>query len=137
MWVGPSSKDQSFAMWLRQLATGTLNSDDETVALPRSILCPSDTIDDLVTHVYPDISCPHPASYFKKHCILAPHNTETNDLNMNVLCSFPGKEYELWAIDHALDCETIYRQLPWAHSRPSAAFIGSCNGPIQDHCQHF
>jgi ATP-dependent DNA helicase PIF1 len=107
MQVGPSTKEQSFATWLRQLATGTLNSDDETVALPRRILCPSDTIDDLVTHIYPDISHPHPASYFKECCILAPCNTETNDLNINVLRSFPGKEYKLWAIDHTLNHETF------------------------------
>jgi ATP-dependent DNA helicase PIF1 len=110
MQVGPSTKEQSFATWLRQLATGTLNLDDETVALPRRILCPSDTIDDLVTHIYPNISHPHPASYFKECCILAPCNTETNDLNINVLCSFPGKEYKLWAIDHALNHETFLEE---------------------------
>jgi hypothetical protein len=91
MRVGSSVEDQSFASWLRQLATGALNSEDQTVVLPRSILCPSDTIEDLIAHIYPDIAHCHPDSYFMERCILAPRNMGTNEINANILSSFPGQ----------------------------------------------
>ena len=32
---------------------------------------------------------------------------ETSEINTDVLSLFPGEEYHLWAIDHALDPETL------------------------------
>jgi hypothetical protein len=72
MRVGSSTDDQFFTMWQRELATGTLNMEDQTVVLPTSMLCPSDTIADLIAHVYPTIAEAHPDSYYRECCILAP-----------------------------------------------------------------
>jgi hypothetical protein len=103
MHIGSSVDDQFFAAWQRELAAGTLNMEDQTVNLPKSMLCPSDTIADLIAHVYPNIADQHPDSYYREHCILAPQNTEMNEINADVLHLFPGVEEELWAVDHALD----------------------------------
>ena len=107
MRVGPNAEDQAFATWLRQLASGTLNADDQTVALPPNIVFPSHAVADLITHVYPGITKKQPDSYFRERCLLAPRNSDTGDINADVLRMFPGEEHELWAVDHALDPTTL------------------------------
>lgn len=72
MHIGSSEDDQAFAVWLRWLAAGMLNSEDQTVTLPMLMLCPAGTVAALIHHVYPGIASPHPASYFQEHCLLAP-----------------------------------------------------------------
>ena len=71
------------------------------------MLCLAGTVAALIHHVYPGIASPHPASYFQERCLLAPWNTEMSEINWEVLNSFPGDEHHLWAIDHALDPETL------------------------------
>ena len=107
MWVGSNADDQAFAVWLRKLATGLLNVEKDCVVLPDKILCPTHAIEDLITHVYPRIFAKQPSSYFQERCILAPQNSETGEINASVLDLFPGDEHELWAVDHALDPETL------------------------------
>lgn len=63
-------------------------------------------IKDLITHVYPSIATIHPDSYFKEHCILDPQNTETSELNVEILHSFPGPKYEFWAVNLMLEDDT-------------------------------
>ena len=107
MRVGSNADDQAFAVWLRNLATGSLNVDKDCVVLPENILCDKNTIEDLIAHVYPRVSDRQPSSYFQERCILAPRNAETGDINAGVLDLFPGDEHEMWAVDHALDPETL------------------------------
>ena len=107
MRVGLGDDNQVFAIWLRQLAAGVINSEDQTVDLPKSILCPTGLIAVLIAHVYPQIACPQPPSYFQERCLLAPQNTEVSEINKEVLDLFPGEEYHLWVINHALDLETL------------------------------
>ena len=71
------------------------------------MLCPFSTIAALISHIYPGIQSLHPPSYFQECCLLAPRNMETSEINTDVLSLFPGEEYHLWAIDHALDPETF------------------------------
>ena len=107
MRVGSDADDQAFAVWLWQLATGSLNIQNNSVILPQRILCHTHAIADLISHVYPQIAKKQAVSDFKNHCILAPRNMETYDINTAILESFPGQEYELWAVNHALDPETL------------------------------
>jgi hypothetical protein len=107
MQVSSSADDQFFAAWQRELATSMLNLEDQTVILLKSMLCLSDTITDLIAHVYPSIATHHPESYYQEHCVLAPRNTEANEINAEALHLFLGDEHELWAVEHALDCETL------------------------------
>ena len=72
MRVGLGDDNQVFAIWLRQLAAGVINSEDQTVDLPKSILCPTGLIAALIAHVYPQIACLQPPSYFQECCLLAP-----------------------------------------------------------------
>ena len=107
MRVGSDPEDQAFAIWLRKLATGSLNIENDYVLLPERILCRTHAVEDLITHVYPNIEYTQPSSYFQQRCILAPRNTETGDVNADVLSLFPGEEHEMWAVDHALDPKTF------------------------------
>ena len=70
MRVGSNADDQAFAVWLRNLATGSLNVDKDCVVLPENILCDKNTIEDLIAHVYPHVSDRQPSSYFQERCIL-------------------------------------------------------------------
>ena len=106
MRVGDNDEDRSFAAWLRQLAKGDLNDEEQLIALPRRILSSTNDIEDLITHVYPNIDSFHPPSYYQERCILAPRNTEANEINAEILRLFPGEAHELWAVDTALDRDT-------------------------------
>ena len=107
MRVGSDAEDQVFASWLRNLSTGSLNIENDNVLLPEKILCQKHAIEDLIAHVYPNIENIQPSSYFLQRCILAPRNSEMGDINANVLSLFPGEEHDMWAVDHALDPETL------------------------------
>ena len=107
MRMGSTTSDKAFAVWLRKLATGSLNVQKDYVVLPHHILCSAHVVEDLISHVYPELVKKEPISNFENRCILAPRNTETYDINAAVLDLFPGREYDLWAVDHALDPETL------------------------------
>ena len=107
MRVGSDADDLAFATWLRKLATGSLNVEHDCVVLPDRILCQEHAIEELITHVYPRIETKQCSSYFQQRCILAPRNTETGDINADVLSLFPGEEHDMWAVDHTLDPETL------------------------------
>src|SRR6266702_2513343 len=103
MRVGNQPHDQQFAQWLRDLAKGTLNDMEDNVVIPGFLICPSNDLPTLIGTIYPDISIPHSMDYFRERCILAPRNREVNEINDFILNKFPGRTYDLWAIDEAYD----------------------------------
>ena len=95
-------EDRLFALWLRRLARGDLNK-DEIVTLPESLHCTSNTIEELIEHVYPDIDSLQDDSYYSKRCILCPRNQNVQEINATMLHTFPGPVHELWAVDKAIN----------------------------------
>ena len=95
-------EDRQFAIWLRQLARGDLN-DGDVVRLPPSLLCPSNSLPELIQHTYPSVHFPQHDSYFAERCILCPRNRDVHEINSLILDSFPGEVQELWAVDKAVD----------------------------------
>ena len=104
MCLGNNPTDREFATWLRQLARGDLN-DDVDVVIPPFLLCPSNSIAELIKHCYPTVHIPQPDSYFQNHCMLCPHNEDVRGLNDIILDSFPGLTIDLWSVDKAIDPE--------------------------------
>ena len=64
-------EDQQFAIWLRRLARGELNEND-IVSLPSALLCPSNSLTELIQHVYADLGHHLDDTYFAQRCILCP-----------------------------------------------------------------
>ena len=98
-------EDRLFATWQRQLARGELNDTDQEVVLPSSLLCPSNSLNELISHTYPDLESAHNDKYFLERCILSPRNKDVRSINDAILASFRGPVCELWSVDKALDPE--------------------------------
>jgi ATP-dependent exoDNAse (exonuclease V) alpha subunit len=104
--VGDACADQEFALWQRQLARGLLNDENDKVVIPDTLIAPSNNLSALIECMYPDISSPHNMDYFCEHCILAPRNRETNEINDIILDKFPRDVHNLWAVDDTFDPDT-------------------------------
>ena len=94
--------DRDFVKWLRNLARGDLNN-GETITLPSLLLCPNNSLKELIDHSYPDIHNRQNDSYFAKQCILCPRNRDVEEINSIMMDAFPGPVYEMWAVDKAVD----------------------------------
>lgn len=104
MRLGNDPTDRLFATWLRQLARGDLN-DDVDVIIPPFLLCPSNSIAELIQHTYPAVHIQQPDSYFQHRCMLCPRNDDVRTLNDIVINTFPGSEVDFWSVDKAVDPE--------------------------------
>lgn len=58
------AEDLLFTSWQRQLARGELNDNDRQVALPSSLLHPLNSLNELISHTYPDLASAHDDKYF-------------------------------------------------------------------------
>ena len=105
MRVGNGEEDRAFAVWLRDLARGVMNDSEDMVELPRHLLHLGDGLTELIAHTYADVRDVQDASYYEERCVLSPRNTEANEINENVLDTFPGETWDLWSNDDALDAD--------------------------------
>ena len=105
MRVSDAPEDRAFAEWQRRLARAEFNDDNQDVRLPRQLLCSSNTLDELLTHTFPDIATLHDDGYFFRRCVLCPRNVDVRSINDSLLNSFPGAAHDLWSVDKALDPE--------------------------------
>jgi len=106
MRVSDDADEQRFAFWLRELARGNLNDEDDNVTLPALFRCDPNSVLGLTRHAYANVSELQSSSYFQERCILCPRNKDVHDINDIVLDNFPGPLHELWSIDTACDAET-------------------------------
>jgi hypothetical protein len=106
MRVSDDADEQSFASWLRDLARGTLNDDNNNITLPQEFCCPLNSVNALIQEIYERIAEPQSAEYFQQRCILCPRNREVHDINASVLDIFPGDCHEMWSVDRASDGDT-------------------------------
>ncbi|TFK83718.1 hypothetical protein K466DRAFT_456667, partial [Polyporus arcularius HHB13444] len=61
---------------------------------------PSNSVDTLISELYPDIGTPNkPDQYFLERTILSPKNDAVDDLNQNILDMFPGEEHVMQSAD--------------------------------------
>ena len=98
-----SVEDYLFAIWLIQLAHGELNDVNQDIILPPHLICPSNTVNELITLTYPALQECHNDAYFLERCILCPQNKDVRAINDDILDSFPGTVHELWSVDKALN----------------------------------
>jgi hypothetical protein len=74
----------AFAVWLLKVGRGENCDEDNEVEIPQDI-CSRDT-ESLMNSVYPDIdSSPPPPPDYLNRIILAPRNSDVNDINENLL----------------------------------------------------
>jgi PIF1-like helicase len=106
MRVGVDADEQDFAKWQRLLANGLLNDSDDNVTIPSFLLCPTNSLSELIKYTYPDISTRHEMNYFRERCILTPRNREAHEINDVILDAFPGEVHDLWSVDEAFDPDT-------------------------------
>ena len=104
MRLGNDPTDCLFATWLRQLARGDLN-DDIDIIIPPFLLCPSNSITELIQHTYPAVHIQQPDFYFQHCCMLCPRNNDVHTLNDVVINTFPESEVNFWSVDKAVDPE--------------------------------
>src|SRR5712671_3244350 len=84
--------EQAFEKWLLSVGHGKDIVPDGTIAFDaRSMRV--NTVDDLINCIYPHIcDAVPPSQYFLDHLILAPRNTDVDQLNSAVLSKLPGEE---------------------------------------------
>ena len=92
---------QHFANWLLEIGAGTqLNQNTQTIAIPQNMICPDNSIDSLIDHIYPGIQHGHKDDqYFLDRSILACTNDAVMHLNSQLLEMFPGEKHQLLSAD--------------------------------------
>lgn len=104
-----------FAQWLLDVGHGKLNTDDDLLQLPPSMVLT--TAADLIHSVYGDITDERDAAdqrrYFFERAILAPRNSEVDSINDDVLARLPGAETIFTSADIAIPSDHAdIRDLP-------------------------
>ena len=96
---------ENFAQWLLDIGHGRNSDESGKVKIPHDMLA-SDT-ESLINYVYPDIdsSPPPPPEYFLNRMILAPRNTDVNDVNEAILNCMDGEEAVYYSADQVIEEE--------------------------------
>ena len=89
-----------FCQWPLRIGDGTEPFVDEknSIMLPEEILLQSNTLEDLIRHVYPQGPNNDP-DYMAKRCCLTPKNDDSCALNHMVLQQLPGEITTYFSID--------------------------------------
>ena len=93
------SEEENFARWLLDIGhaqnTDTTNAD---VSLPSEIQVNDE--DTLINSIYPNLNGPpHPSQYFTDRIILAPRNSDVDELNNSILNCMPGEITTCYSVD--------------------------------------
>jgi len=100
MRLNQSESRERHANWLLEIGAGTNMDVAETVLIPDSMICPNNSVDSLISSIYPGINHGnHPDSYFLDRSILCCRNDEVVDMNNRILNLFPGQEHVLMSAD--------------------------------------
>lgn len=102
------AKAQGFADWLLGVGDGSANETEDSIALPRELLLPATTRNrsGLIRHVYPgpaleldNMSIGEKVEYFRDRAILAPKNSQVDQINDMVLDLLPGDAQTFYSAD--------------------------------------
>ncbi|SGY19869.1 BQ5605_C017g08358 [Microbotryum silenes-dioicae] len=106
------TKAQGFANWFLGVGDGSANKTEDTIALPSDLLLPaaSRNRSGLIKHVYPvpvlvldNMSTDEKVAYFSNRAILAPKNSEVDQINDMVLDLLPGEAQTFYNADSVKD----------------------------------
>lgn len=91
-------EEQAFGNWLLDVGHGRNIAEDGTIALPENMRCGSTNA--LIDFIYPGISGPTPPpEYFLDRTILAPRNSDVDELNLDILSRMQGEERVYFSAD--------------------------------------
>ena len=85
--------EANFARWQLEVGQGNHTDEEGNIILPGNFKCEENTIDSLISTIYPGISTPnlsYPEQYFSERTILSCLNAEVDSLNAKVLDRLPG-----------------------------------------------
>jgi hypothetical protein len=93
---------EEFGQWLLQVGHGTNSDEYGQISIPPEIRSPS--LHSLMNFVYPNISStpPPPADYFLNRMILAPRNSDVNDVNEILLDRMSGDARTYYSADQII-----------------------------------
>ena len=88
-----------FSSWLLDIGHGRGCRDDETIPLPQELISPD--LNTFIAKIYPTIGSipPPPAEYFLSRLILAPRNSDVDDLNSQLLGMMSGEDQVFYSAD--------------------------------------
>jgi ATP-dependent DNA helicase PIF1 len=93
--------ERDFAKWQLDIGYGKHTNETGTTTLPDHFKCPENTIDSLISTIYPGINqLPLPTDqYIAERTILTSRNDDVDDINEKMLSEFPGEEIEFLSAD--------------------------------------
>jgi hypothetical protein len=95
---GSQIQEAEFAQWLLEVGHGTQIDDNRTITF--NPMMRVRTVDQLISSIYPDIhNMIPPPQYFLDRMILAPRNTEIEQINKAVLQQMSGNEFVFYSAD--------------------------------------
>lgn len=110
MRLEPGSEEEEFAKWLLDIGHGCANDADEKVLLPEHMICATEDL--LISTVYPDLAgAIPPPEYLLERIILAPRNSNVDDLNLKILRHMPGELRSFYSVDTIEDKPGADRQV--------------------------
>jgi ATP-dependent exoDNAse (exonuclease V) alpha subunit len=98
-------EENDFAKWQLEVGSGQHTDNDNNVNIPPKFQLPQNTVEALITHIYPGINLlPHPSdAYFAERSILSARNDDVHELNKRLLANFPGQEKIFHSVDTIKD----------------------------------
>lgn len=106
----------SFAEWTLNVGNGSIrgypflgSSEPDWIQIPEEFIINNDNngLTNLIEFVYPNLLNRYQdEQYFQDRCILAPLNTDVDDLNSRILAKLPGSTHTYLSSDTFLPCTT-------------------------------
>jgi len=108
MRVGNHPDEQAFARWQLEVGEGKHTDRESNIIIPPAFHCPENTVESLISTVYPNIFELHPThkdndKYFADRTILSARNKDVDELNLRMLMDFPGAVKEFNSADTVVD----------------------------------
>lgn len=112
-----AAEQEKFAKWLLEVGEGHVPTiinelGDDVIQLPNDIVLPSQSIDNLIHFIYPDLSINSNPKYLVERAILAPKNDHVNTINATIMDQFPGEAVEYLSADEIEEQSESEHQYP-------------------------
>jgi hypothetical protein len=94
---------EQFAAWLLEVGAGTNADDTGTIQIPPNMLCDGNSMESLISSVYPGIAYgDKDDQYFVDRTLLSGANNDVDDINSAILAKFPGEMVVLHGADSVI-----------------------------------
>ena len=86
-------EEYAFAQWQLEVGHKQHTSDSDDITLPSHFHCSENTVNSLISTIYPNIDQPveHPETFFAQRTILSGKNDNVDSLNHTIINKFPGQ----------------------------------------------